>query len=92
MFVHPTFWFQPICVRSRSGSQFDLILGTISFSESNIYQSEMSTALGSGEIDVIWSSSGLVLQPEQVGHIVRVGVTLRTYFFIFTCSTLLVDS
>jgi hypothetical protein len=51
MFVHPTFWFQPICVRSRSGSQFDLILGTISFSESNIYQSELSTALGSGEFD-----------------------------------------
>ena len=76
----------------RSYIRFDLIFNSISFSESNMYHSELSTALGSGEIDVIWSSSGLVLQPEQVGHIVRVGVTLRTYFFIFTCSTLLVYS
>jgi hypothetical protein len=40
---------------------------------------------------VIWSLSDLVLRPEQVGHIVKVGGALRTYFLIFACSTLSVD-
>jgi hypothetical protein len=66
----------------RSYFRLDLIFNSISFSESNMYRSELSTALGSGEIDVIWSLSDLVYRPEQVGHIVRVGGTLRTLFLM----------
>ncbi len=60
----------------------DLVLGSISFSESNMYQSELSTALGQEKSMIIWSLSDLVLEPEQVGHFVRVGGTLRTLFLI----------
>ena len=47
---------------------------------------------GQGNLILIWYLSDLVLRPEQVGHIVRVGGTYRMLFLILACSTLSVDS